>query len=322
MDKSMDKNQKINRSDPKQSLKLSLQRRFSSRIGENIIGILLLACATVSVLTTVGVIVSLGSETITFFADPQVTVWDFFTDREWTPFFSEKHFGIAPLITGTLLVTFVALFFGVPMGLGAAIFLSEFASERVRRSVMPILEILAGIPTVVLGYFALFSITPILKSFIPGLGTQNALAAGIVMGFMILPTISSISVDSMQAVPSRLREAAYGLGATKAEVVSKVIFPAALSGIVASIILAMSRAIGETMIVTLAAGARPIITFDPRDAIATMTAFIANAAQTDQEAGSVGAKALFAVGATLFLITLFLNIVSHQVVSRFSEKYD
>ncbi|MCA9838708.1 MAG: phosphate ABC transporter permease subunit PstC [Trueperaceae bacterium] len=310
------------KSNPNQSLKDSLQKRFSSRLGENIIGIILLACAAVSVLTTAGVVISLGSETISFFADPLVSVWSFLTDREWTPFFSEKHFGITPLIVGTLLVTVISLVVGIPLGLGSAIFLSEFATDRTRRIIMPILEILAGIPTVVLGYFALFSITPILKSFIPGLGTQNALAAGIVMGFMILPTISSISVDSMQAVPGRLREAAYGLGSTKAEVITKVVLPAALSGIVASIILAMSRAIGETMVVTLAAGARPVITFDPRDAIATMTAFIANAAQSDQEAGSVGAKALFAVGATLFLITLLLNIISHQVVARFSEKYD
>lgn len=305
-----------------EGLKSSLERKFSSNIGENIIRIVLLACAVVSVLTTVGVILSLGTETLAFFRDPAVTVWDFVTDREWTPFFTEKHFGIAPLLTGTLLVTLIALLVGIPLGLGAAIFLSEFATTQTRRIIMPILEVLAGIPTVVLGFFALFSITPILQTFIPGLGTQNALSAGIVMGFMILPTVSSISVDSMQAVPARLREAAYGLGATKAEVVTKVIVPAALSGIVAAFILAMSRAIGETMIVTLAAGAKPDITFDPRDAVATMTAFIANAAQSDQAAGSVGARALFAVGSTLFLVTLSLNIVSQQIVARFSEKYD
>ena len=317
MDKSEVRTSPIN-----ESLRTQLTRKLSSNVGENIIRVLLLACAVVSVLTTVGVIISLGSETLAFFRDPAVTLWDFLTDREWTPFFTEKHFGIAPLISGTLLVTFVALLVGIPLGLGSAIFLSEFASGRTRRIIMPILEVLAGIPTVVLGFFALFSITPILKTFIPGLGTQNALAAGIVMGFMILPTVSSISVDSMQAVPRRLREAAYGLGATKAEVVTKVIVPAALSGIVAAFILAMSRAIGETMIVTLAAGAKPDITFDPRDAVATMTAFIANAAQSDQAAGSVGARALFAVGAALFMITLTLNIISHQVVARFSEKYD
>ena len=307
---------------PQPTIRSELSRSVSKNLGENVIRVVLLACAIVSVLTTVGVIISLGTETILFFGEPDVTLWDFITEREWTPFFSEKHFGIAPLVSGTLLVTFIALLVGIPLGLGSAIFLSEFAGNRARRFVMPILEVLAGIPTVVLGFFALFSITPILKTFIPGLGTQNALAAGIVMGFMILPTVSSISVDSMQAVPRRLREAAYGLGATKAEVVTKVILPAALSGIVAAFILAMSRAIGETMIVTLAAGARPVITADPRDAVATMTAFIANASQTDQASDSVGVKALFAVGATLFLITLSLNIISHQVVARFSEKYD
>ena len=300
----------------------SLARRFNKNIGENIIRVLLLACAVVSVLTTVGVILALGTETFAFFGDERVNLVDFFTDTEWTPFFNEKHFGIAPLISGTLLVTFVALIVGVPLGLGSAIFLSEFATNRVRRYVMPILEILAGIPTVVLGYFALFSVTPVLRQIFPDISTNNALSAGIVMGFMILPTVTSISVDSMRAVPMRLREAAYGLGATKSEVVTKVIIPAALSGIVAAFILAMSRAIGETMIVTIAAGQRPNLTANPLESVATMTAFIANAAQSDQPAASVGARALYAVGATLFLITLSLNIISHQVVARFSEKYD
>ena len=310
------------RSTVNRELQALLSRNIRHNIGENMIRLVLFLCAALSVLTTIGVIVSLGSESLAFFRDPAVTLWDFLTDREWTPFFSEKHFGIAPLISGTLLVTFVALSVGIPLGLGSAVFLSEFAGLNARRILMPILEVLAGIPTVVLGFFALFSITPILKSFVPGLGTQNALAAGIVMGFMILPTVSSISVDAMQAVPQGLRDAAYGLGATKAEVVNKVVIPAALSGIVAAFILAMSRAIGETMIVTLAAGAKPSITFDPRDAVATMTAFIANAAQSDQAAGSVGARALFAVGAALFVITLSLNLISQQVVARFSEKYD
>ena len=299
-----------------------LARRFDKNIGENVIRMLLLACATVSVLTTIGVILALGTETFGFFSDPRVTLGKFFGELEWTPFFSEKHFGIAPLISGTLLVTFVALVVGVPLGLLSAIFLSEFATTKVRRYVMPVLEILAGIPTVVLGYFALFSITPVLRQIFPGISTNNALSAGIVMGFMILPTVTSISVDSMRAVPMRLREAAYGLGATKSEVVTKVIIPAALSGIVAAFILAMSRAIGETMIVTIAAGQRPNLTANPLEGVATMTAFIANAAQTDRPAGSIEVKALYAVGATLFLITLTLNIISHQVVTRFSEKYD
>ncbi len=302
----------------------NLTRRANRNVGENVIRLLLLVCASVSVLTTLGVIVALASETVGFFADPAVTFREFFTGREWTPLFSaaQQHFGILPLLVGTLLVTTIALLVGVPLGLGAAVFLAEFAGTRTRRIIVPILEILAGIPTVVLGYFALLTLTPILKSFVPGLQTSNALSAGIVMGFMIMPTVSSISIDAMRAVPIGLREAAYGLGSTKAEVVTKVVMPAALSGIVAAFILAMSRAIGETMIVTLAAGQLPNITFDPRHTVETMTAFIANAAQGDQPAGSLGSRALYAVGATLFLVTLLLNIISQQVVRRFSEKYE
>ena len=301
-----------------------LTRRANRNVGESAIGLLLLLCASVSVLTTLGVIIALASETVGFFADPAVTFREFFTGREWTPLFSEaqQHFGILPLLVGTLLVTAIALLVGVPLGLGSAVFLAEFAGTRTRRVIVPILEILAGIPTVVLGYFALLTLTPILKEIIPGLQTSNALSAGIVVGFMIMPTVSSISIDAMRAVPIGLREAAYGLGSTKAEVVTKVVMPAALSGIVASFILAMSRAIGETMIVTLAAGQLPNITFDPRHTVETMTAFIANAAQGDQPAGSLGSRSLYAVGATLFVVTLLLNIVSQQVVRRFSEKYE
>ena len=301
-----------------------LSKRANRNLGENVIGLALLACASISILTTLGVIVALTSETVSFFAEPSVTFREFFTGTRWTPLFAaaQQHFGILPLLLGTLLVTSIALVVGMPLGLGAAVFLSEFASRRVRRGVVPVLEVLAGIPTVVLGYFALLTVTPFLKTFIPGLSTSNALSAGIVVGFMIMPTISSISIDAMQAVPRGLREAAYGLGSTKAEVISKVIIPAALSGIVASFILAMSRAIGETMIVTLAAGQLPNVTFDPRDTVETMTAFIANTAQGDQEAGSIGSRSLYAVGMSLFLITLLLNIVSQQVVRRFSEKYE
>ncbi|UCH26791.1 MAG: phosphate ABC transporter permease subunit PstC [Trueperaceae bacterium] len=286
-------------------------------------GILFL-CASISVLTTVAVILALSSETVAFFADPAVSILEFFTGRQWTPLFAEdqRHFGILPLVLGTLLVTAIALVVGLPLGLGSAIFLSEFASDRLRRSAVPILEVLAGIPTVVLGYFALLTVTPVLREIVPGLNLFNPLSAGIVMGFMILPTVSSISIDSMQAVPRAMREAAYGLGASKAEVVVKVVIPAALSGIVASFILAMSRAIGETMIVSLAAGQKPTFTFDPRETIATMTSFIVQAATGDQPAGSLASRSLYAVGATLFLITLFLNIMSQQVVRRFAEKYE
>lgn len=306
------------------SKKTSLTKRARGRYFENLITIVLVICASVSILTTLAVILTLTSETWQFFADPAVSLWEFLTAKEWTALFAEeqRHFGIAPLITGTLLVTFIALVIGLPLGLGAAIYLSEFATKKVRKTIMPILEILAGVPTVVLGYFALLFVTPILQNFIPNLNVFNPLSAGLVMGFMILPTVSSISIDSMQAVPSHLRAAAYGLGAAKFEVVSKVVVPAALSGILAAFILAMSRAIGETMIVSLAAGQKPTLTLDPRETIATMTSFIVQAATGDQPAGSLASHSLFAVGATLFLITLGFNIISQQVVKRFGEKYE
>ncbi len=301
-----------------------IDKRASRNVAESGIGLVLLACASISVITTIAVIFSLSSETIQFFSHPEVTFREFFTGRQWTPLFagSEQHFGIAPLVLGTLLVTLIALLVGVPLGLGAAIYLSEFASSNTRRLVTPVLEVLAGIPTVVLGYFAVLFVTPFLQRFIPNLDFFNPLSAGLVMGFMVLPTISSISVDAMRAVPGKLREAAYGLGATKAEVILKVVFPAALSGIVAAIILAMSRAIGETMIVALAAGQKPTFTFDPRETIATMTSFIVQAATGDQPAGSLASQSLYAVAAVLFLITLVLNVLSQQIVKRFQEKYD
>ncbi len=301
-----------------------LRLRGSRRRAERLIGLLLLSCAAVSVLTTFAVILVLTTETVGFFADPAVTLREFFTARQWTPLFApaQQHFGIAPLLLGTLLVTAIALVVGLPLGLGAAIYLSEFADAGTRRRVMPLLEVLAGIPTVVLGYFALLFVTPLLQPLIPGLKLFNPLSAGLVMGFMILPTVSSISIDAMQAVPRSLREAAFGLGASRYEVVTRVVVPAALSGIVASFILAMSRAIGETMIVTLAAGQKPTFTFDPRETIATMTSFIVQAATGDQPVGSLASRALFAVGAMLFVLTLLLNIVSQQVVRRFGERYE
>jgi phosphate transport system permease protein len=301
-----------------------LDRRASRHLGERAIAVVLFLAAGVSILTTLAVIVALSAETVGFFTDPAVTFREFFTAREWTPLFpeSQRRFGISPLIIGTLMVTSVALVVGLPLGLGSAIYLSEFASLRTRRNVMPVLEILAGIPTVVLGYFALLFVTPILRDIVPGLNLFNPLSAGLVMGFMILPTVSSISIDSMQAVPRSLREAAYGLGASRFEVVTRVVVPAALSGIVASFILAMSRAIGETMIVTLAAGQKPTFTFDLRETIATMTSFIVQAATGDQPSGSLASRALYAVGATLFLMTLVLNLVSQQIVRRFGERYE
>ncbi|MEX2543213.1 MAG: phosphate ABC transporter permease subunit PstC [Trueperaceae bacterium] len=297
-----------------------LDRRGTRRRSELVVAGALLACALVSVLTTVAVIAVLTAETVGFFRE--VPLAEFFTNTRWTPLFLDQNFGIAPLVSGTLLVTAIALVVGAPLGLGAAVYLSEFASETRRRRVIPVLELLAGIPTVVLGYFALLFLTPVLRSFIPGVDLFNPLSAGIVMGFMILPTISSISVDSMQAVPRSLREAGYGLGAAKHELILRVVIPAALSGIVASLILAVSRAIGETMIVTLAAGQRPDLHFDPRQTIATMTSYIVQAATGDQPAGSLGARSLYAVAATLFVMTLGLNLAAQAVVRRFEERYE
>lgn len=303
---------------------IGINKSVRRNIGDQVIRLILFLAASVSVITTAAVIYSLSAETISFFFDPAVSLREFLTDRRWTPLFpdGQRFFGISPLIVGTLNVTFVALMVGLPLGLGSAIFLSEFASARTRRTIVPLLEILAGIPTVVLGYFALFFVTPILRDIIPGVNLFNPLSAGLVMGFMILPTVSSISIDSMQAVPRSIREAAYGLGASRFEVVLKVVVPAALSGIVASFILAMSRAIGETMIVTLAAGAKPTFTFDLRETIATMTSFIVQAAKGDQPVGSIGSRALYAVGSTLFLLTLALNLASNQIVRRFGERYE
>ncbi len=303
---------------------IGIQRSVRRNLGDQAIRVVLFLAASVSVVTTFAVIYALSSETIAFFADPAVTFREFFTGTRWTPLFPENQqaFGIAPLVVGTLNVTFVALLVGLPLGLGSAIYLSEFATARVRRTIMPILEVLAGIPTVVLGYFALFFVTSLLREVIPGLNLFNPTSAGLVMGFMILPTVSSISIDSMQAVPRAIREGAYALGASRYEVVLKVVVPAALSGIVASFILAMSRAIGETMIVALAAGQKPTFTFDLRETIATMTSFIVQAATGDQPMGSIGSRALYAVGATLFVITLALNLASGQIVRRFAERYE
>lgn len=297
----------------------SLQRRGGRTRGESAIAAVLLACASVSILTTLAVITVLAVETVGFFRE--VSLGEFLTNPQWTPLFLDRNFGIAPLVSGTLLVTFIAVVVGAPLGLGAACYLSEFASAAQRRRVMPVVELLAGIPTVVLGYFALLFLTPLLRSVLPGVDLFNPLSAGIVMGFMILPTISSISVDAMQAVPRSLREAGYGLGAAKHQLVLRVVIPAALSGIVASLILAASRAIGETMIVTLAAGQRPDLHFDPRKTIATMTSYVVQAATGDQPAGSIGARSLYAVAATLFVMTLALNLAAQAVVRRFREVY-
>lgn len=305
---------------PQKARAAGLSRAATRTFSESLIRGALLLCALVSVVTTFAVIFVIAEETFGFFRE--VSLREFLTSRRWTPLFADTNYGISPLLIGTMMVTTIAAAIGLPLGLGSAIYLSEFASDRARRTITPILEILAGLPTVVLGYFALLFVTPILRQYIPGLNLFNPLSAGLVMGFMILPTVSSISADALRAVPRSLREAGYGLGASKFELVTKVVVPAALSGIMASFILAISRAIGETMIVTLAAGQQPNFTFDPRETIATMTSFIVQAGTGDQPTGSLAARSLYAVAAVLFLITLLLNLLSQQVVRRFSEKYE
>ena len=278
----------------------------------------LAACALVTVATTLGIVGVLVWETVGFFG--QVSPLEFFGAAEWTPLFEGGRFGVWPLVAGTLLVTGIAAVVALPLGLLAAVYVSQFASATVRRWVKPALELLAGIPTVVYGFFALTAVTPFLRTFVPGLGVYNALSAGLVVGVMILPLVASLSEDALRSVPRRLGEGAYALGATEGEVVWKVTVPAALSGIVASFILALSRAIGETMIVVLAAGATPQLTLDPRESVQTMTAFIVSATLGDSAQGSAVFQSLFAVGLLLFLVTLAMNIGAERIVRRFAER--
>lgn len=277
------------------------------------------ACALVSVLTTLGIAAVLVIESIPFFQAVPLT--EFFGDTRWTPQFADKHFGIWALLSGTLLVTVISAIVALPVGLASAIFISEYASTWVRKFLKPGLELLAGVPTVVYGYFALTFVTPLLQTFVPGLGVYNALSAGIVVGIMIIPMVASLSEDALQAVPDSLSRAAYALGATKFETVLRVNVPAALGGIMASFILAVSRAIGETMIVTLAAGASPKTTLDPTESIQTMTAFIVQVSKGDTPQGTILYQSIFAVGLVLFLITLAMNIFANRITLRFQEKY-
>ena len=276
--------------------------------------------SSITLLTTLGVILSLVGDVAQFFR--RVPLTEFLFAPEWTPLFADPRYGISPLIAGTFLVTLIALLVAVPLGLALAIYLSEYASGAARARIKGTLELFEGIPTVVFGYFALLFVTPLLQRVIPDLNIFNPLSAGLVMGFAIIPYISNVAADAMESVPRSIREAAYALGARPYEVALRVVFPAAISGIIAAIILATSRAIGETMIVAIAAGQRPILTLDPRETIATMTSYIVQAATGDQPTGSTAYYALFAVGFTLFLLTLFLNILAQYVVERYRERYE
>ena len=286
---------------------------------ERAIGAALALAGAVSILTTVGIVVVLVWESVGFFR--HVPILDFLTGTVWTPLFEPQRFGVLPLLAGSVLIALIASLIALPLGLGAAIYLSEYSPRRVRDVLKPILEILAGIPTVVYGYFALTFVTPVLRHVIPGLGIFNALSAGIVVGIMILPLIASLSEDAMAAVPRELRQGAYALGSTKLEVATRVVTPAALSGIMASFILAVSRAIGETMAVVLAAGMTPQLTFDPRESVQTMTAYIVQVSLGDTPFGSIEYQSIFAVGLLLFMVTLVMNIFGRWFLNRYREVY-
>lgn len=281
--------------------------------------IILLLIASVSVLTTIGILFTLVTETATFFT--RVNPFEFLFTKDWAPFSYDPKYGIFALILGTLKVTAVATIFAVPVGLGAALYLSEYASDRSRRIIKPILEILAGIPTIVYGFFALTFVTPILRSIFPDLGSFNSISPGLVVGVMIIPMITSMSEDAMSSVPDSIKEGALGLGATKFELATKIVFPAALSGIIASVVLAISRAIGETMIVSLAAGSTPDSSFSLIGSIQTMTGFIVQVATGDATYGSDIYYSIYAVGFTLFIFTFIMNIISQWITKRFREEY-
>ncbi|MGH7503658.1 MAG: phosphate ABC transporter permease subunit PstC [Longimicrobiales bacterium] len=294
-----------------------LRRRHAK---ERAIRTLLVVCAGVSILTTLGIVAVLLYESAGFFAD--VSPFAFLTGTEWTPLFQPARFGVLPLLVGSLLIAGGAALVALPLGLAAAMYLSEYAHDGVRRWLKPILEILAGVPTVVYGYFALNFVTPILQAIFPSTSIFNGASAAIVMGIMIIPMVSSLSEDAMSAVPRQLREGAYALGATRFEVATRTVVPAALSGIIASFILAVSRAIGETMIVTIAAGAEANLTLNPLRSVQTMTAYIAQTSFGEAPQGSIEYQTIFAVGLTLFAITLLMNIISAMVLRRFREEYE
>jgi phosphate transport system permease protein len=292
---------------------------MTTRTLEWIIERLLFLCAALSVLTTAGIIAVLAFETYEFLQE--VSIFEFLTGTEWTPLFANRHFGVLPLVAGTMLVSLIAMVVALPMGLLASVYLSEYAPNGVRRVIKPVLELLAGVPTVVYGYFALTFVTPLLQQIFPTLSGFNALSPGLVMGLMILPLVSSLSEDAMRAVPRGLREGSYALGATRMQTALKVVVPAAFSGITAAFILAASRAIGETMIVAIAAGQQPRLTSNPFVPIETMTAYIVQVSLGDTPQGTIEYRTIFAVGMLLFLMTFGLNLISTWLRERFREEY-
>lgn len=304
---------------PPHDVDFTRRRGGASAWFEGGIKALCFACAAISVVTTIGILYVLIRESLVFFRE--VPVLDFFTGRDWSPTFDNPKYGVLPLIAGSVLIVVGSAVIAIPLGLLAAVYLNAYASVRARRRLKPTLELLAGIPTVVYGYVGVFVVTPILRHFIPSVGQFNAASGAIVVGVMILPLVSSLCEDALEAVPKNLAEAAYGLGATKFEVQTRVVIPAALSGIVASFILALSRAIGETMAVTLAAGATPNLTLNPAESIQTMTAYIVQISKGDVPAGSTAYHTLFAVGLTLFASTMVMNLFAIRLVKKFRQVY-
>jgi phosphate transport system permease protein len=296
-----------------------LAKNFRRNLLERLIEFGLLCSGLVAIFITLAIVYVLVSEAIPFFQ--HVSIKDFLTDTVWTPNYSIKHYGILPLISGTLTTTGIALIVAVPLGTITAIYLSEFASHKVREIIKPILELLVGVPTVVFGYFALMLVTPMLQKIYPDLTTFNMLGPGIVMGIMIVPYIASVAEDSMRAVPMSMREGAYAMGATRFQTAVRVITPAAISGIVAAYILAISRAVGETMIVAIAAGQQPNFTFNPVESAATITSYIVSVALGDLEHDGIGYQSIFAAGLTLLIMTLLINILGHAVRKKYAERY-
>lgn len=294
--------------------------RHPRRWGEGGIRTLLLLCALLSIFTTLGIILTLSFETFEFFRE--ISPLEFLFGTRWAPLLVPRSYGVLPLLGGTLMIVVGSALIAIPVGLGSAIYLSEYASENTRKRIKPVLEILAGVPTVVYGYFALTSVTPLLRAILPSTNIFNAASASVVVGIMILPMVASLCDDALSAVPRSLREAGHALGATRLEVSTQVVLPGALSGVLAAFVLAASRAFGETMAVTLAAGATPNLTLNPLESIQTMTAYIVQVSLGDTPAGGIEYKTIFAVGALLFVITLGMNVMAHKIMRRYREVYE
>ena len=307
----------------KQSLDLTISPRLAKNVRRNIkervIEFILMLAAFSAVATTLSIVAILLYESLSFFK--VVSIVDFLTDKQWTPLFEDAHYGILPLVSGTLTTSAIALSVAIPIGTICAIYLSEFASHKTREIVKPLLELLVGVPTIVFGYFALLFLTPILQKFFPDLPGFNMLSAGIVMGIMIVPYIASLAEDAMRAVPMAMREGSYAMGATRFQTAIRVVTPAAISGIVAAYILGISRAVGETMVVAVAAGQQPIVSFNPMEGAATITAYIVQVALGDLPHGSIGYQSIFAAGLVLLIMTLFFNIIGHIIRKKYREHY-